>query len=125
MVTITGGDTYFTSIDATFGATKWEACIDQFIDLVNGYAGDDVIPNMTGTAGSKELSVTSGQAGFIRRGAIAVYASTKNAGATSTSFGLGAISESSSSSVGGENDSPDELAMQAAQRLKEIEVSYG
>lgn len=125
MVAITGSDTYFTSIDSTFTATKWEACIDQFIDLVNGYARDDVLPNMSGTAGSKTVSVTSGQAGFIRRGATAIYAATKNAGASSTSRSIGVISESSSSSTSGENDSPAELAQQAAEYLKEIEVSYG
>jgi hypothetical protein len=125
MPEITGADTFFTNIDSSFTATKWEACIDQAIDKINGYARDDILPNLTGTAGSKTVSVTSGQAGFIRDLAVAIYASTKNAGATSTSLGLGALSQSSSSSTGAGASQIEELAKSAALSLKEIEVSYG
>jgi hypothetical protein len=125
MVEITGSDTYFTNVDSTFGATKWEACIDQAINKINGYARDDILPNMTGTAGSKTVSVTSSQAGFIQTVAVAIYANSKSAGATSSSVGIGGLNKSSSTSTGGENDSPDDLAKEAALYLKEIEVSYG
>lgn len=124
MTDITGADTFFTNIDSAFTATKWEACIDQAIDKINGYAKDDILPNMQGTAGSKTVSLTSGQAGFVRSIAVVIYAATKNAGATS-STSIGSMSESSSASTGGGVDSPDELAMEAARCLREIEVSYG
>jgi hypothetical protein len=121
---ITGADTYFTNIDAGFTATKWEACIGQAIDKINGYARDDIIPSMTGAAGSKTVSVSSGEAGFIRDLAAAIYANVKNAGATSSSFNMGNYGESSSVSSAGASQ-VDELAKEAALRLKEIEVSYG
>ena len=125
MTTITGADTFFTNIDSSFTATKWEACIDQAIDKINGYARDDILPNMTGAAGSKTVSVTSGQAGFIRDLAVAIYANTKSAGASSSSYGLGGLSESSSASTGAGASQIDEIAKDAANQLKEIEVSYG
>jgi hypothetical protein len=125
MADITGADTFFTNVDSAFTATKWEACIEQAIDKINGYCRDDILASMTGTAGSKTVSVTSGQAGFIRDLAVAIYARDKNAGATSSSFGLGAISQSSSTSTGAGASQVDELAKAAALHLKEIEVSYG
>ena len=125
MTDLTGADTFFTNTDSDFTATKWEACIEQAIDKINGYARDDILPNMTGTAGSKTVSVTSGQAGFIRDLAVAIYSNTKNAGSTSTSYGVGAISQSSSSSTGQGASAIDSMAKEAALRLKEIEVSCG
>jgi hypothetical protein len=125
MAELTGADTFFTNIDSAFTATKWEACIDQAIDKINGYSRDDILPSMAGTAGSKTVSVTSGQAGFIRDIAVAIYARDKNAGATSSSLGFGGISQSSSTSTGAGASQVDELAKAAALYLKEIEVSYG
>jgi hypothetical protein len=125
MTDITGSDTFFTNLDSSFTATKWEACIDQAISKINGYARDDIIPEMTGAAGSKTVSVTSGQAGFIRDIAVAIYAQNKNAGSTSESFGLGVLSSSSSSSTGAAGTQIDSMAKDAALHLKEIEVSYG
>jgi hypothetical protein len=125
MVDITGSDTFFTNIDSAFTATKWEACIQQAINKINGYARDDILPDMAGTAGSKTVSVTSGQAGFIQDIAVAIYARDKNAGATSSSYGLGSLSQSSSTSTGAGASQVDELAKAAALHLKEIDVSYG
>jgi hypothetical protein len=117
MTAITGSDQYFTNIDSAFTATKWEACIDQAIDKINGYARTTLMSNMTGAAGSKTVTVTSMQAGFVRSIAIAIYANTKNAGASSKSQNLGQIGESSSSSTGGTSDNPDEIAKEAAYNL--------
>ena len=122
---ITGSDTFFTNVNADYTATQWEACIDQAVDKINGYVGDDVLPNMTGAAGSKTLSVSSGEAGFIRDLAVAIYASAKNAGSTSSSLSMGALSESSSSSSGAGASQIDELAKAAAQLLKEVEADLG
>lgn len=126
MTTITGSDTFFTNIDATFTATKWEACIDQAVDKINGYLREDILPNMSGTAGSKSLVVTSGQAGFIRSITVAIYANTKNAGASASSYSIGALSESSSSSSSASGSSNiDEMAKEAASVLQEIQVYKG
>ena len=120
MVTITGSDTFFTNIDSSFTTTKWEACIDQAIDKINGYAKDDILPNMTGTAGSKNLVVTSGQAGFIRELTVAIYAKDyKNNGLKSTTTGVGQIN------ISGSVDEIESLAEKAASFIKEVTVSYG
>jgi hypothetical protein len=125
MPAITGSDTFFTNVNSTFTATKWEACIDQAIDKINGYARDDILPNMTGTAGSKTVSVSSGQAGFIRDLAVAIYANAKTGGASSSSLNMGPIGQSSSSNTGQSANMVEQLAKDAASQLKEIEVSYG
>jgi hypothetical protein len=117
MVAITGDDTFFTNVDSSFTATKWEACIDQAIDKVNGYAGETLISNMTGDAGSKTVTVTSAQAGFIRELAVAIYQKdVKSAGAQSSSYGMGAISRSQSASSSS-GAAIEELAKEAAARL--------
>ena len=125
MTAITGADTFFTNVNSTFTATKWEACIDQAIDKINGYARDDILPNMAGTAGSKTVSVSSGQAGFIRDLAVAIYANAKTGGASSSSYTMGSIGQSSSSNAGQSANMIEQLAKDAAAQLKEIEVSFG
>ena len=127
MPEITGSDTYFTNIvaAATFTPTQWEACIDQAIDKINGHLGEDMVPNLSGTAGSKTVSVSSAEAGFIRDVTIAIYASTKNAGASSSSLSIGQISESSSSSTSSGASQIDELAKSAANSLRVIESELG
>lgn len=125
MVTITGADTYFTNVDTDITQTQWESIIDQAVDKINGYARDDLISNMAGTAGSKSLSVTSAQAGFIRSLAVLVYQKEyKSAGAQSESYNMGILSHSRSA-ASGSGGALEELAEKAANRLKEIEVSYG
>lgn len=127
MVEVAGNDTFFTNIvpAATFTRTQWEGCIEQAIDEINGYARDDIIPQMTGTAGSKTVSLTSMQAGFVRKLAALIYTSTaKTAGAQSESFGAGGLSHSQSASASNVAD-VENLAREAATSLREIEVSYG
>lgn len=119
MVTITASDTYFTNIDSTYAASKWEACIDQAVDKINGYARDDILPNMSGTAGSKTLTVTSGQAGFIREVAVAIYTKNKTGGLKTSSTNMGVINVSSNI------DDLEALAKTAAATLREIDVSIG
>jgi len=123
MTTLTGSDKFFTNIKSD--AEMWESLIDQSIDKINGYARDNLISNMTGAAGSKTVSVDSKAAGFIREIAVALYQkNVVSSGAQSSSYAMGGISSSSSasSSSGGEIEN---LAKEAALRLKEIEVSYG
>jgi hypothetical protein len=115
---ITGSDVYFTNIDAGFSATKWEVYIQQAIDKINGYARDTILPNMTGAAGSKTVTVTSKEAGFIRSLTIALYHNEFiMAGAKSTSDGVSGLSRSQS---GGEVET---LAKDAAFALKENDWS--
>ncbi len=124
MVTLAGNDTFFTNIDSDITQTQWESLIDQAIDKINGYARDDLLPNMTGTAGSKSVSVTSAQAGFIRSIAVAVYhREYKNEGAQSSGITVGGVSNSQS--AGGAGANLESLAREAALCLKEIEVSHG
>jgi hypothetical protein len=66
MGAVTGSDTYFTNIDSGFTATKWETLIQQAINRVNGAARDNVLPSMTGTAGTKAVTLTSEQEGYVR-----------------------------------------------------------
>ena len=114
MTAILGSDIYFTNIDASFGATKWEVYIQQAIDKINGYASDTILPSMTGTAGTKTVSVTSRQAGFIRSLTIALYHNEFIlAGSKNISEGVGGLSRSSS---GGEVEM---LAKAAASALTE------
>jgi len=110
MTAITGADTFFTNLDSTFTATKWETCIDQSIDKINAFARTALIGNMTGAAGSKTVTVTSMQAGFIRDLTVAIYANNKNAGSVSSSVGVGGLSISSSAGI----SQIDELAKSAA-----------
>lgn len=117
MTAITGADTYFTNINATYTATKWEACIDQAIDKINGYARTALMTNMTGAAGSKTVTVTSMQAGFIRDLAAAIYANMQNAGAASKSLGVGPFNESSSSNTSTGATQVDDMAKAAASCL--------
>ena len=126
MTALTGSDTYFTNVDSTYTATKWEACIDQAIDLINGKAGDDLLPNLSGSVGTKTVTVTSREAGFIRSIAVAIYANLKNAGSSSSSTTMGAFSTSSSNSTGTSGTSNiDVLAEDAANKLKEMQVLIG
>ncbi len=123
MVVLTGSDTYFTNVDSSFTATKWEACIDQAIDKINGYARTALISNMTGAvAGSKTVTLTSMQAGYVRTLAVAIYQKdVTSAGAQSSSFGLGALqtSQSASANSGAEVES---LAEAAARNLTEYAI---
>jgi hypothetical protein len=122
MPTLTGSDTYFTNISASFTATKWEALIDQAIDKINGYARQDLLPNMAGTVGSKSVSVTSGQAGWIRQIATVIYRKdTLQKGAVSNSFSVAGVSTSTSTT----NNEIDDMAKNAALNLREMEVSLG
>jgi len=115
---ITGSDIYFTNIDASFSATKWEVYIQQAIDKINGYAKDTILPSMTGTAGTKTVSVSSQAVGFIRSLSIALYHNEfMLAGSKSTSDGVGGLSRSMSS---GE---VEELAKAAASALMENDWS--
>jgi len=125
MTTITGADTFFTNISSTFTATKWEACIDQAIDKINGYGypyGID-IPNMSGTAGSKTWTGTSAEAGFIRELAVAIYQKdVKSAGASSSARAIGGVSSSQSASTSSGAEI-EELAKTAAERLRDLDIT--
>ncbi len=123
MVTITGSDTFFTNVDSSYTATKWEAAIDQAINELNTYGKTLDLPNMTGAAGSKTLSVTSAEAGAIQAVAVAIYSQIKQSGSQSSSFGVGGLSMSSSSGQG--SGAVENLAKDMAEYLRELDVSIG
>ena len=86
--------------DTSITATTAEALIDQGINELN--ANGLTLNNLSGTAGSKTLTVDSKYAGAILAVAVEVYMQYyKNAGASSSSLSLGNISQSSSSSSNG------------------------
>jgi hypothetical protein len=126
MPNVTGSDTYFSAVSSDFTATQWESCIEQAIDAVNGALKEgDLLPQMTGTAGSKTVSLTSAQAGWIRELAVAVYSNMQSAGASSSSDSVGGISSSQSNSSQGGVNNVMVMAREAADALKVPDVSYG
>jgi hypothetical protein len=122
MTTLAGDNTYFTNIDSGISQTQWESLIDAAIDKINAHGsryGVD-IPNMGGTAGSKSWTGTSAEAGWIRTVAVAVYQKEyKKEGADSKSESTGGISSSGSASA------IESLAEEAAQALKDLDMTIG
>lgn len=87
MTTLSGA--YFQTLmgDTDTDATTWEYVIDSAINAINSRANAN-LPNMSGTAGSKSLSVTSKQAGSIEFVVRVVYATyLKNADAKGGNVG--------------------------------------
>jgi hypothetical protein len=118
MGAVTGSDQYFTDIDSTFTATKWETLIDQAINRINGAARDDILPNMTGTASTKTVSLTSGQEGYVRSITALLYQSEyKQPG----SSGVSVVNDN----VPDVRGQLERLILEAALNLREMEVSYG
>lgn len=122
MTTITASDLdSLLNLDGEVDDDILEAMIDAAIDRLNLYGTD--LPNLTGTAGSKTVSVTSAERGAILQVASAVYSVSKSTGSTSTSRGIGGLNISESSSQG--NRMLEDMVKDAAARLKELDVSYG
>ena len=89
---ITLSGSYFQTLmnDADTSAATWESVIDSAVNAINSRANAN-LPNMTGTAGSKTLSVTSKQAGSIEFVVRVIYATyLKNAG--NQTVGVGGLS---------------------------------
>lgn len=97
-------------------ATKLEYMIDSAIDTVNSDA-DVSISNLSGTAGSKTVSVTAAQAAAIKPLVAMKIASYNTSGSASSSTTLGPYSTSqSNSSI--PNDLNMELYKTAIKRLR-------
>lgn len=119
MVSITGALFNALINDAGISDTNAEYILDQAIDLLNLYGNVD-LPNMSGSAGNKTLSVESKQRGAIYLVARAVYYAFFKGIETSTAGGLTVAT-------------PDLLAdptvvqtvKEAARRLVEVDVDYG
>lgn len=123
MTTLAGDDTYFTTIDSDISQTQWEDFILQARDKINGYAKYVVVPDASGAAGSRSWSLSSMQVGFVRSLAVAIYQKDyKSAGAQSSSYSLGGLSQSQSASSGGGAE-VEELAKAAAKALTENDWS--
>ena len=123
MVSLTYANLQTLTYDTTITAATCEEIIDHAVDKINGYIGDDLLPNMTGTAGSKTLSVSSREAGFIKSLAVAIYKNDyRSMGAQNSSYGIGPLSVSQ---TGNPMVDVEALAKDAALHLKEIEVDTG
>jgi hypothetical protein len=104
--------------DSTVTAAQAEAIIDHAINKINVYMPSaNALDNLSGTSGSKTGTYTSAETGGIIDVAVAVYNNIYvNSGAESTSFGLGAISSSSSGSS--TSMSIDDVAKDVARQLR-------
>jgi hypothetical protein len=126
MATITGAE--FISLmnlsdDTDFTATNAEIIIDAAIDKLNLYLHryDLELSNMTGTAGSKTLTVESREKAAIITVASCIYLKNyKSSGSSSESVSLGPASHSTSTStsVGDIED----VAGNAAKELKDHDL---
>jgi hypothetical protein len=131
MVSVTASTLSDLIDDNDLEATDAEKIIDHAIDLLNLYSEiDEDIPNMSGTAGSKTLTVQGYERGAIITVARVIYKSFfKNE--DGGSVGLGLASNSSAADL---MANPNVLAMVQAQAQllasrrtdsDEIEVSVG
>jgi hypothetical protein len=107
--------------DADLADEDAEVIIDDAVDTLNAvlHSSGQELANMTGTAGSKTLSVESYQKGAIMQVAKRIYAMRKNPSATN-SQGVGGVSIS----YHGSADFMDFVRLVAG-GMKEIEVSRG
>ena len=132
MVSVTG--TIFKAMmgqggDDSFTVTYAEYLIDQAIYTLNLYLSpyDIAISNMSGTAGSKTLTVDARTAGAIYLVASTAYsgfykASGSGSSSTSVSLGQMSTSESASSSSGKGGSDIHSVAQQVALLLRDLEV---
>lgn len=101
--------------------TILEAMIDGAIDRLNRYGTS--ISNMSGTAGSKTVSLTSAQRGAVLEVASAIYSISKSSGSSSTSLSIGGLSTSESSAQG--NTIFESMVKEAARQLLLEDAEYG
>lgn len=105
-------------LNITTAAATCEEIIDHAVNLLNAYGAD--LPNMTGTAGSKTLSVESREKGAVMEVACAVYNSKYvTSGGSSRSYSVGSMSQSNSANTGA--SAPEDVAKELARQLIEIE----
>ena len=119
MVDITASSFKTLINDAGIADATAESLIDQAVHLLNLYGADD-IPTMTGTAGSKTLSVTSQQAGAIQLVAREMYDELFKGKEITTVQG---ISVSTPAVLG--NPTILQAIKEAARQLSEFDVDYG
>jgi len=100
-----------------------EEILDLAIDLINLYSRVG-LPNMTGTAGSKTVSLESREKGAVLSVAAAVYSNMYvSSGSQSSSFSLGALATSTSNAAS--NAAVDLAVKEASRSLAELEVDVG
>jgi hypothetical protein len=111
-------------LSATLAADDAENLIDAAINRITAHGYE--IGNLQGTALTKSRSVTQAELGWIQAVAVALYPAYKNSGSTSSSYGIGSISQSTSTSLSagqGASTNPDQLAEQAASQLSKSDFS--
>ena len=85
-ITISGTVAQTQFNDSTTTATIWETLIDGGINLLNTYGAN--ITNLSGTAGSKSVSLTSAEAGAVMAMTQQIYSKHyKNATGSNTAAG--------------------------------------
>ena len=118
MVNITAASFKSLMNDADADEEKMESVIDAAINMLNLYGAE--LPNMTGTAGTKTVSLESKQAGAVQLVAEVIYNDFYK-GIEATSVGGIAISKT----VLLANPTVMACVKEAARRLTEIEVDVG
>jgi hypothetical protein len=119
MATITASTFQNLFNDASISATHAEEIIDLAIDIINLYSDSDV-PNMTGTAGSKSVSVESKQ-----KGAIFILAEEIYHGLYQNPTATSVMGQSISPANAMANPTIRAAAKEAARMLTELDITYG
>lgn len=100
-----------------------EEILDLAVDLINLYSRAGV-PNMTGVAGSKTVSLESREKGAVLSVATAVYSNMYvSSGSQSSSYSVGGIGISTSNAAS--NAAVDLAVKEASRSLAEVEVDVG
>jgi len=110
-------DTLF-NLNGQISDTIIETWIDYAIDKINGYGPE--LPNMSGTAGSKTVSLESKERGVVLDVVRTIYYSCYKGVASSTVGGLQVSTPDLMS-----NQTVLDAIKEAARMLNEIDVSYG
>jgi hypothetical protein len=119
MVTVSASTFQELFNEANFKEEHAEQIMDLAIDLINLYSNAD-LPNMTGTAGSKSVSLESKEKGAVLLVARAIY--------------YGFYTKPQSTAISGQSLSPADVmgnqavidsVKEAARQLAELDVSYG
>jgi len=119
MVSLTA--TLFKAIinDADISPTNAEYLIDLAISEITLHSGED-LPTMSGTAGSKTVSLTTQQYGAVMEAARAIYYSFYKGVETTTVGGMTVSTPDLQS-----NPMVQAAIVKAARRLAEFDVSHG
>lgn len=118
MVTVAAATLTTPLADTTIAVATAEQIIDIAIDTLNLFGAD--LPNMTGTAGTKTVSLESKEKGAVLLVARKIYYGFYKG---ATNVGIGGLSVTTPDVLG--NASVLNFAKECASQLMEMDVSHG